>query len=75
MTAMFGQVSNENQLSPEFFDVIYEWDSDAANDDYYTTSAEFTELHSQIKKDLIRRMVQWAICTCGGMLGLVLIYG
>ena len=63
-----------DQLSPEFFDLICDWDPDAVNDDYYVTSSDFIELHSGIKKFLIRRVVWWAVSVCLGMSILAYVY-
>ena len=62
------------QLSPEFYDLIRDWDPEAANDEYYVTSSDFIELHSQIKRFLIRRMIWWATSVCLGMSALFIIY-
>lgn len=62
------------QLSPEFYDLISDWDPEAANDNYYVTSADFIELHSGIKTFLIRRLVWWAISVCVGMSVLFFVY-
>ena len=67
-------VSQENRLSPEFCDLIYEWDPEAANDDYYVTSSDFIQLHSQIKKDLIRGLLWWATIVCLAMSGLAFVF-
>ena len=67
-------VPQADELSPEFFDLIHSWDPDAANDDYYVTSSDFIELHSQIRKFLIRRMIWWATSVCLGMSILFNIY-
>lgn len=63
-----------DHLSPEFFDLISDWDPDAANDDYYVTSADFIEIHDQLKTFLIRRMIWWAASVFGGMSLLFIIY-
>ena len=63
-----------DQLSPEFFDLICDWDPEAANDEYYVTSSDFIELHSQIKKFLIRRMIWWAMSVWLGMSALILVF-
>jgi len=67
-------VPHADQLSPEFFDLISDWDPDAANDNYYVTSSDFIELHSQLRKFLIRRMIWWATSVCLGMSVLFFIY-
>ena len=64
----------ENQLSPEFFDLIFDWDPEAANDEYYVTSSNFIELHSEIKKFLLRRVLWWAISVCVGMSVLAIVF-
>ena len=46
-------------LSPEFYDLIYESDSEAENDDYYVRSEDFLELHTKIRKGLIRGLLWW----------------
>lgn len=73
-TGISGAVSQGNALTPEFYDLIYEADPGAENDDYYVTSADFIELHSQIKKDLVRGLVWYAVGLCFFMAGLVLVY-
>ena len=60
MTEAVEPILHKEQLSSEFFDLIYDLDPEAANDDYYVTSSDFIELHSQIKKFLIRRLLWWA---------------
>ena len=67
-------VPQADELSPEFFDLIHDWDPDAANDNYYVTSSDFIELHSQLRKFLIRRMIWWATSVCLGMSILFYIY-
>ena len=64
-----------NRLSPEFCELIYEWDPEAANDSYSVTSADFGQLHSQIKKDLLRGVLLWAISLSISTAGLILIFG
>ena len=67
-------VLHTDQLSPKFFDLIGDWDPGAANDNYYVTSSDFIELHSQIKKFLIRRIIWWATSVCLGMSVLFFVY-
>ena len=67
-------VTQAHRLSPEFFDRIYDWDPGAANDDYYVTSPDFIELHSQIKRTLIRGVIWWATSVCLGMPVLVFVF-
>ena len=50
----------DRTLSPEFFDLIYEADPHAADDDYYVASTEFTELHSEIKGGLLQGVLLWS---------------
>ena len=61
---MPGAVLRENALTPEFYELIYSADPEAANDDYYVTSEDFIHLHWQIKKDLIKGVSWWAIGVC-----------
>jgi hypothetical protein len=56
-----------HRLSPEFFDLVHEWDPEAANDDYYVTSAGFTELHSDIEAQLLRGLLTWVAITSAAM--------
>ena len=65
---------SKHQLSPEFFDLIYDWDPEAANDDYYVTSSDFIEIHSQLKRTLIRGVLLWATSVCLGMSALAFVY-
>ena len=67
-------VLHTDQLCPEFLDLISDWDPDAANDNYYVTSSDFIELHSQIKRFLIRRIIWWATSVCLGMSVLLFLY-
>ncbi len=67
-------VSQKHQLSPKFFDLIYDRDPEAANDDYYVTSSDFIELHSQIKRTLIRHVLWLATSVCLGMPVLVFVF-
>lgn len=69
-----GAVLQRNALTPEFYELISGADPDAANDDYYVTSPEFVQLHSKIKKDLIRGFLWWAASLCLFMAGLAFIY-
>lgn len=73
--AVVGSVSSKNSLSPEFFGLICEWDPKAVNDDYYVRSCDFVELHSRIKRELIRDLLFWAVALCIGMAGLTLAFG
>ena len=67
-------VLSKDQLSPEFFDLIYDWDPAASNDDYYVTSPDFIEIHDQLKRTLIRGVLLWATSVCLGMSALAFIY-
>ena len=62
------------QLSPEFYDLIRGWDPEAENDEYYVTSSDFIELHTRIRRFLIRRLIWWATSVCLGMSVLFIIY-
>jgi hypothetical protein len=57
-------VLSENRLSENFYELIYELDPEAKNDDYYVTSADFIELHSEMKAYLITRIIWWATSAC-----------
>lgn len=72
--AVVESASSENRLSPEFFDLIYEWDPKAVNDEYYVTSSDFIELHSQIRTRLIRGVLLWALALCLGMASLAIVF-
>jgi len=69
-----GAVLQTNALTPEFCELISEADPDAANDDFYVTSPEFVQLHSKIKKDVIRGLLLWAVSLCLFMASLVSVY-
>lgn len=73
-TGISSSVLHGNALTPEFYELIYEADPGAKNDDYYVTSADFIGLHSQIKNDLLRGLLWWAFGLCFFMAGLVLVY-
>ena len=62
------------RLTPEFFELIYDADPEAENDDYYVTSPDFVQLHSQIKKGLVQAWVWCAVTLCFFMSGLVSVY-
>ena len=64
----------QNALTPEFYYLISTADPDAANDDYYVTDPEFVELHSKMKKDVIRGLVLWLVGHCVFIAGLAFIY-
>jgi hypothetical protein len=64
----------KTELTSEFFDLIYESDPEASNDNYYVTSADFVQLHSQIRSDLRRSLFWWAIGLCGVLAGTSFVY-
>lgn len=74
VSAAADAVLDADRLSPEFFELIHDWDPEAANDEYYVTSSDFIELHSQIRKFLIRRMIMWSASVLVGMSGLIFVY-
>ena len=45
----------------EFFSLVYELDPQAANDDYYATSADFLLLQSQLRAKLIQGFLLWFV--------------
>ena len=73
-TGISGSVLQGNALTPEFYELIYEADPGAENDDYYVTSADFIQLHSQIKKNLVRGLLWWAFGVCVVMSGITFAY-
>ena len=74
MAGTSGAALHGHALTPEFYELISGADPDAANDDYYVTSPDFVQLHSKIKKDLIRGLLLWAVCLCLFMAGLASVY-
>jgi hypothetical protein len=66
-------VLHGNALTPEFYELIYDVDPEAENDDYYVTSSDFIGLHTQIKKDLLRALRWWAFGICIVMTGITFI--
>ncbi len=74
MSGAAATVLSKDQLCPEFFDLIYDWDPEASNDDYYVTSSDFIEIHDQLKRTLIRGVLLWATSVCLGMSALAFIY-
>ena len=69
-----GAVLQRNPLTPEFYELIFEADPEALNDDYYVTSRDFVQLHSKIKKDLIRGVSWWLLANCLFIAGMVILY-
>lgn len=66
---------NRERPSPEFFNLIYDWDPNATDDEYYATSEEFLELHSRIKDFLIQRLMWWTASVATAVVGLSIIFG
>ena len=48
-------------LSTEFFELIFDADEDASNDDYYVTSADFIEFHTRIRRNLLDAIILWLV--------------
>ena len=69
-----GSDVQQNALTPEFYYLISTADPHAANDDYYVTDPEFVQLHSKMKKDVIRGLVLWLVGHTVFMGGLAFIY-
>ena len=67
-------VSHADQLSPEFLDVIRDWDPGAANDRHYVTSSDFIEFQSRMRKYVIRRLILWVTSAVLGMSVLWFVY-
>ena len=74
MSEVVEPVLQKDQLSPEFFGLIHDWDPEASNDDYYVTSSDFIEIHSQLNRTLIRGVLFWATNVCLGMSALAFFY-
>lgn len=67
-------VTQAHQLSPQFLALIYDWDPGAANDYYYVKSSDFIEIHSRLRRTLIRGLLFWAASVCLGMSALAFVY-
>ena len=67
-------VGQGKRLTPEFCELVYEWDPEAANDSYYVTSADFVQLHSEIKRGLLRGVLWWAIIVCAATAAVVFVF-
>jgi hypothetical protein len=70
-----GRPTRTRAPEAEFFDLIYELDPGAANDDYYVTSADFLALQSELRSKLIRGLFQWAACLCAAIGAAAVLYG
>lgn len=71
----FSELSlQKNALTPEFYELIFDADPNAVNDDYYVTSEDFLQLHFRIKKNLILGLIGWAAGLCLFMAGLAYVY-
>ena len=63
-TGGYSSFPESKELTPEFYDLVYSVDSAAANDNYYVTSGDFLELHSQLRKELLSGIFWWSCGLC-----------